>query len=232
MIGNQHSFFQIVEDHHPRATPESAKRLLMEFRPDACIRTPGQQAYGFAAVAEGENEQSRPAILATLRVAHHRATAVIDLRFFSCCSEDDARRFGKLRPSKLANKTLHGLIAARKPVIGNEVLPDGHGIPATNQSLLDQLAIWFTGTGGPIGMVDRRSLAPRRRARVGGHLYGRFCRVGGHLIGRFCWRLAVPTRPADAPRSRLLSGKRRRFLDGHRWLARCAAKAIRASPVR
>ncbi len=92
-IRNQHAFFQIVEDHHPGTTTESAKRLLMEFRPDACTRTPSQQAYGFAAVAQGQHEQSRPAIFATLRVAHHRATAVIDLRFFSCGGEDDARRF-------------------------------------------------------------------------------------------------------------------------------------------
>src|ERR1700674_2581059 len=43
--------------------------------------------------------------------------------------------------------------------------------------------------------------------------------------------LAVPRHPVVAPRSRLPSGKRLLFLDGHQWLARCAARAIRASPV-
>src|ERR1700674_5133616 len=124
----------------------------MEFGPDACTRTPRQQTYRFAAVAEGQYEQSRPAILPTLRIAHHRPTAVIDLGFFSCGGEDDARRLWPLWSSKLAHETLHGLIAARQAVIGNQVLPDGHGIPAPRQSLLDQLAIRFAGTGGRLWM--------------------------------------------------------------------------------
>src|SRR5256886_4101040 len=44
----------------------------MEFGPDARARTPHQQAYRFAAVAESQHEQSRAAILAALRVTHHR----------------------------------------------------------------------------------------------------------------------------------------------------------------
>jgi hypothetical protein len=35
-------------------------------------------------------------------------------------------------------------------VIGNQVLPDGNGIPATSESLLDQLAVGLADTGGPI----------------------------------------------------------------------------------
>ena len=111
----------------------------MEFGPDACTRTPGQQAYGFAAVAESQHEQPRPAILATLRIAHHRTTAVIDLRFFSHGGEDDARRFWKPAAPKLAHKALHGLIAACKTVIGHQVLPDRLAIAATGEVLLDQL---------------------------------------------------------------------------------------------
>jgi hypothetical protein len=151
-IRDQHAFFQIVEDHNPGTTTESTKRFLMEFGPGVCTRTPHQQADGFSAVAESQYEQPRPAIFATLRVTHHRPTAVIDLGFFSCCGEDDARRFWPLRSSKLANKTLHGLIAARKAVVGDQVLPDGHGIPAPRQSLLDQPAIRFAGTGGRLWM--------------------------------------------------------------------------------
>src|SRR6266851_6751889 len=146
----------------------------MQFGPHACARSPRQQAYGFAAVAERQHEQPRATILAILRVAHHGATALVDLRFFSGCGEDDARCFWTLRSAQLANKTLHRLIAIGKTVIGNQVLPDGHGIPATSQSLLDELAMrfadarrhlggWWPGVSG-------------RPARVGGHLYGRFCR--------------------------------------------------------
>src|SRR5260370_12602556 len=36
-----------------------------------------------------------------------------------------------------------------------------------------------------------------------------------------------PTHPAGAPLPRLLLGKRLLFLDGHQWLAGCAATAIR-----
>jgi hypothetical protein len=44
--------------------------------------------------------------------------------------------------------------------------------------------------------------------------------------------LAVPRHRVVALRSRLLSGKRPLSLDAHQWLARCAARPIRASPVR
>jgi len=37
-------------------------------------------------------------------------------------------------PAQLANKALHGLVAVGKAEIGNQVLPDGHGIPATTES--------------------------------------------------------------------------------------------------
>src|SRR5260370_27992931 len=79
----------------------------MEFGPHARTRTPRQQAPGFAAVAESHHEQSRAAILATLRVAHHRTTAVVDLRLFSWGGENDAGRFWKPGPSKLANEALY-----------------------------------------------------------------------------------------------------------------------------
>jgi hypothetical protein len=56
-----------------------------------------------------ESAQPRPAILATLRFAHHRTTAVVDLRFFSHGGQDDACRFGKPGAPKLANEALHRL---------------------------------------------------------------------------------------------------------------------------
>ncbi len=128
----------------------------MQFSPDTRTRTPYQQAYGFAAVAESQYEQSRAAILAALRVAHHRTTAVIDLRFFSHGGQDDARRFWKLRSPKLANEALHRLVASSKALVGDQVLPDGLAIAPSRKPLLDQFTVWFTGTQGQ--WVTGRSL--------------------------------------------------------------------------
>jgi hypothetical protein len=55
----------------------------MQFGPDTGTRTPDQQAYGFAAVAQGQHEQARSAVFSALRIAHHRPRPVIDLGLFS-----------------------------------------------------------------------------------------------------------------------------------------------------
>src|SRR5207253_7115523 len=124
--------------------------------PDARARTPHQQAYRFAAVAESQHEQSRAAILAALRVTHHRTCPVIDLGFFSDGGADDPRGFWRHCSTQLANKALHGLVAVGKTMIGNQVLPDGHGIPTTTESLLDQIAERLALTGRPISVTSRR----------------------------------------------------------------------------
>src|SRR5437016_12181023 len=148
----------------------------MQFGPDACTRTPRQQAHRFAAVAESQHEQPRPAILATLRFAHHRTTAVVDLRFFSHWGQDDACRFWKPGASKLANEALHRLIAARKTVVGHQVLPDSLAIASAGEVLLDQLPVHFTDTCRWRRRVTRSALFFCKRAyKVGGH-HGRLCR--------------------------------------------------------
>jgi hypothetical protein len=119
----------------------------MQFRPSAYTRPPGEQAHAFAAVAERQHEQPRPAILPALRITHHRAAAVIDLGFFSRCREDDARCFPDSRAAKLAHKTLHRFIATCKTVVGNQVLPDRHGIPAKTESQLYLLTIGLASAG-------------------------------------------------------------------------------------
>src|ERR1700680_4255348 len=129
----------------------------MQLGPDARTRTPHEQAYGFATVAEGQHEQSRPAVFAGLGMPHHRTRPVINLTFLSYGGEDYSYSF-ELGSAELANKTLYRLIAADESVVGNQVLPDGRGVPAAAQSLLDQLAIRFTGTGGLLWMVGRRTL--------------------------------------------------------------------------
>src|SRR5215471_11623482 len=96
----------------------------MQFGPGARTRSPGQQANRFAAVAQRQNEQPRPAILAALRIAHHRTTAVVDLGFFSWSRQDDSCWFRLLWSTQLLNKALHRLIAAGKTVLRDQVLPD------------------------------------------------------------------------------------------------------------
>src|SRR6266404_350124 len=145
----------------------------MQFGPDTRTRTPRQQAHRFAAVAESQHEQPRPAILAAWRVAHHRTAAVVDLSFFSGCREDNACRFWKPGPSKLANEALHRLVASRKALIADQILPDGLAIAPSRQPLRDQLRVGFRGTRGP--SVKGRSLFSCKRAyKVGGNPYGRF----------------------------------------------------------
>src|ERR1700745_2535462 len=51
-IRNGHSFFQVVENDHFRTTTKPPKPFLMEPGPDACTRSPSQQAYGLPTVAK------------------------------------------------------------------------------------------------------------------------------------------------------------------------------------
>src|SRR5258708_4102479 len=68
--------------------------------------------------------------------------------------QNDACRFSKPGPSKLANEALHRLVAPRKALIGDQVLPDGLAIASPHQSLLDQLTVGFTGTRGQSATGD------------------------------------------------------------------------------
>src|SRR6266853_1624330 len=133
--------------------------------------------FSAASITERHHEQSCASILAALRVTDHGAGAVIDLRFFSGNGEDDSNGLGQLGSAKLANKALHRLVAAGEAVVGNQILPDGHGIASTAQSQFDGLAIRLAGTGGWILIRRPESVVPKRlSAKVGGHLVGRFCR--------------------------------------------------------
>src|SRR5207247_6027995 len=73
-------------------------------------------------------------------------TAVVVLRLFSWCGEDDAYGFRTLRSTKLAHKALHRLIVAHEAVVRHQVLPDRFAIAPSCQALFDQLAILFTDT--------------------------------------------------------------------------------------
>src|SRR5262250_3570995 len=118
----------------------------MQFGPGACTRSPCQQANRFSAVTQRQNEQPGPAILATLRITHHRTAAVVDLRFFSRSSEDDACWFRPSWSAQFLHEALHRLIAAGKAVLRHQVLPDGLAVPVASQPLFDQPTVVFTGT--------------------------------------------------------------------------------------
>jgi hypothetical protein len=103
----------------------------MEFRPHARTRTPHQQTNTFATVSQGQHEQPGPPILARLRVAFQRAAAVIDLGFLPWVGKGDSCCLGQLGSAKPAYETLYGLVVTRIPVVGDQILPDGFGIPST-----------------------------------------------------------------------------------------------------
>src|SRR5260370_3527681 len=140
----------------------------MQLGPDTGTGTTDPKPYRLAAVAERQHEQSRSSVFAALRIAHHRTRSVIDLSFFSGDGLDNPYGLRLCGTTKLANKTLHGLIAMGKTTIGNQVLPNGHGIPTTTESLLDPFAERLAGTGDPILIARWRS---NRRAKLGGLLH-------------------------------------------------------------
>ena len=65
------------------APPSRRNALLVQLGPDARARPEHQQPHRLAAVAERQDEEPRAAVLAGLRVAHHRAVAVVDLAFLA-----------------------------------------------------------------------------------------------------------------------------------------------------
>ena len=182
-VGREHPLLEIVEDDGLRHAAEPAKRLLVELRPDPRTRLPGQEPDRLAAVAEGENEEARAAVLAGLRMADHRAVAVVDLRLLARRGEDHRMGLGRARPAQSPHEAADARVAGREAVAVDEVLPDGHRVAPAPERLDDHLAVRLAGArlraaAGPRG--------PGRRRRVGGHLIGRFCRrVGGHPVGRF-----------------------------------------------
>jgi len=56
-VGREYTFAEIIQDDGADTTAQSAEGFLMEFRPGLRTGTEDQKAYGFAAVAEGEDEQ-------------------------------------------------------------------------------------------------------------------------------------------------------------------------------
>ena len=102
----------------------------MQCGPSARVQFESEQMNGLAAVAERQHEQARAAITARLRIADHRAAAVIDLCFFARRGDDD--RTGLLASARfeLPDEALDALVAASEAVLIHQVLIDGLGVAA------------------------------------------------------------------------------------------------------
>ena len=176
-VGDEHTFAQVIEHDDARTTTQSAKRFLMQLGPDARTGAEGQQAYGLAAVAERQHEQTRASIFTRLRIAHHRAGAVIDLRLFSGRGDDHRSRLRCWVSAELANEAFDRLIAPAEATLGHQVLPDRHGVAILPQTQFDGVTERFAETGGRnrLGTVLIRIAQPH--AKPGGHpiRIGRFC---------------------------------------------------------
>src|SRR5438132_9922953 len=130
---------QVIEHDDTGTTTQSAKRFLVQLGPDTRAGAESQQAYCLTAIAEGQHEQSCASIFAGLRIADHRAGAVIDLGLFSWRGKDYRTRLQGLVSAKLANETFDRLIATAKPTLGHQILQDGRGIALAAQPQLDSI---------------------------------------------------------------------------------------------
>jgi hypothetical protein len=72
-VRREHALAKVVEDGRARRSAEATKRFLVQLAPKLCARSPREQAYRLAAVAERHEKEAHPAVLARLRIAHHRA---------------------------------------------------------------------------------------------------------------------------------------------------------------
>src|SRR5450756_3144474 len=70
---------KVVEHYYSRAATQPAEGLLMQLGPGLRAGVEHQEADRLAAVAEGQHEQAHAAVLAAVRVADHRAGAIINL---------------------------------------------------------------------------------------------------------------------------------------------------------
>ena len=120
---------------------QPAKGLLVQLGPDLRAGSEHQQAHRLAAVAERQHEQPRAAVLAAVRVAHHRAVAVIDLRLLAGRGLDHRAGFRRLAAAQLAHEALDALIAAGEAVVVDQVLPDRHGVAAAGEPQFDGVAM-------------------------------------------------------------------------------------------
>ncbi len=146
----------------------------MQLGPDARAGAENQQPYRFAAIAQREHEQTGASILAAFRFAHHRPAAVIDLTLFSWSGENHRPRLWYLGSAQLVSEASNALVATLESVVGDQILPDGHGIAISTQTQLDDFPVGFTGARRTHAFRVFWLLAAQPHAKVGDHRYGRF----------------------------------------------------------
>jgi hypothetical protein len=130
-IGSQNAFALIIEDNHASDTTQATEGFLVQFCPSLRTGPKHQQTNRLPAVPQSEDEQSCSTILAALRIADHRALAVIDLRLFSGQSLDHGTCFRVLASVQFGDKTPDALVAAGEAAGVHQLLPDRHRVPAT-----------------------------------------------------------------------------------------------------
>ena len=163
-------------DDDPDRAAQSAKRPFVQLGPDLGRRPPDQQPDGLARIAQGEGKKPCPPVAARVRVADHRAAAIINLALLAGGRRDDHARLDGSTPTQAPHEAADTRIAGRKTVVADQVLVDGDGVAPLGQGGLDALAERLAGAG-------RRR--PARWNGVGRYRPrgGRVCcgRVGGHL---------------------------------------------------
>ena len=190
-------------DDDPDRAAQSAKRPFVQLGPDLGRRPPDQQPDGLARIAQGEGKKPCPPVAARVRVADHRAAAIINLALLAGGRRDDHARLDGSTPTQAPHAAADTRIAGRKTVVADQVLVEGDGVAPRGQGGLDALAERLAGAG-------RRR--PARWNGVGRYRPrgGRVCcgRVGGHLPGngRFCRLCRRPPWAADRQPRRLQIG--------------------------
>ena len=146
----------------------------MELGPDARTGSEHQQPYRFATIAQRKHEQTGASVLTALRFAYHRPAAVIDLAFFSWSGENHRPRLWYLGSAQFVSEAPNALVATLESAVGDQILPDCHGIAISTQPQFDDFPVGFTGARRTHGFRTFWLFAAQLHAKVGDHRYGRF----------------------------------------------------------
>ena len=107
---------------------------VTKIRSTASGHSSDQQLDCLAATAEHHHEHSGTSIFSCLRITHHGAGAVVDLKFFSWSGPNHRTCLQWLPSTQLAHVALDRLIATAETVLGDQVLPDCTRISAPAQT--------------------------------------------------------------------------------------------------
>ena len=147
-VGFQDAFGEVVQDHGAGDRTQAAEGLLVQLRPDALAGAEGEQADGFAAVAQGEDEHAGAPVTARFRMADHGPSAVVDLQFLAGRGEDDRAGLGRGGATQLANKAFDALVTGGEAVVVDQVLVNRLGVAALAEREFDEIAEGLAGAGG------------------------------------------------------------------------------------